>query len=264
MEKDENINNKNYQGYNDNQRKNNVDNEDEQLFVLMKEADKNRNRYLFVSTLIVVIIVFLVIYLSFKGDYLKSVTHENLVKAPPTNRIIGARITDEDEINDDDKENIPKEKGKTDIIFDNYIYLINQFPITDEVGKGLEGEFKMQDIKVEHSSSDIGRKIDVTLEKMPETDLEEDWVKVYLTRNGDDIQNCYRSTNRIKTFNEYTRTSALEDKVILYSGTITSQDFANQFTNYRLRMWISEDVNLVNQNYDPKTFVARLIVSVHD
>ena len=257
MEKDENINNKNYQGYNDNQRnnpsqrKNTVDNEDEQLLALMKKADKNRNRYLFVSTLIVVIIVFLVIYLSFNGDYLKSLTHENLVKAPPTNRIIGARIDD-------------KEQGKTDIIFDNYIYLINQFPITDEVGKGLEGEFKIQDIKVEHSSSDIGRKIDVTLEKMPETDLEEDWVKVYLTRNGDDVANCYRSTNRIKTFNEYTRTSASEDKVILYSGTITSQDFANQFTNYRLKMWISEDVNLVNQNYDPKTFVARVIVSVHD
>ena len=103
-------------------------------------------------------------------------------------------------------------------------------------------------------------KYNITLEKLKESDLANDWVKVYLVNEGVDIPNCIRETGRIKTFNEYSLYNGNSDEIILYSGMVTPEDAKRGYKDYTLRMWISEDVKVVNQNYEERSIVARVNV----
>lgn len=144
----------------------------------------------------------------------------------------------------------------------NYIYLINQFPIKDEVGKSLQGDKHTNDFKLRMNERATGVKYTITIEKLDGSDLDERWAKIFLVNDGVDVANCYRSTNRVKTFNEYQTYNGNEKERILYEGVVSSAEALRGYKDFTLRMWISEDLKLNNSNYlsETKTFKARINV----
>lgn len=210
--------------------------------------NKGKGKILHIFAIFIVIISFVVIYLSFTRTYLTGQIYIDVIPKQPMNNIKGI---EEDPI---------AYVYTTDKSYGNNIYLINQFPISDEVGKNLEGKNKTFDFRLEFNGKTAGVNYEITLEKMAGTDLVEDWVKVYLEEEGKGI-NCYRTSGRIKTYNEYSKYASSKNEIVLYKGKVTEKDLKAGFRNFRFRMWISEDVKVENNNYESKSFIAR--VNVH-
>ena len=144
----------------------------------------------------------------------------------------------------------------------NYIDLVNQFPIKDEVGKSLQGEKHTQDFKLRFNDKAVGVRYVITAEKLPGSDLANEWTKLFLVNDGEDVLNCYRTNNRVKSFDEYDTYNSNPNEVILYEGVISSSEATRGYKNFTFRMWVSEDMNLVNSNYlsENKTFKTRINV----
>ena len=217
---------------------------------------KRYNKIFAFLAFITIVTIYLVISLS--GNYMKDVLYHDDIIAQPVNNI--RSIEEIVDIDDKDKEN----DGYFEYVFTedktigDYIYLVNQFPISDEVGRELEGKYKTFNFKLKFNEKSVGIKYNITLEKLPESDLANDWVKVLLVNEGKDVPNCIRSNGRIKTYNEFDNYKNQE--VLLYSGTVTEAEARRGYKNYTLRMWISEDVKVVNEDYEKHTFVARVNV----
>ena len=147
----------------------------------------------------------------------------------------------------------------------NYIYLINQFPISDEVGRSLEGEYKTFDFKLKFNENARGVNYIITLEKLSNSDIDNSWVKVYLENEGKALDTSIRTTGRIKTYNEYPPYKNKANEIILSQGTLSYAEAKRGYKNYRLRMWITEDLKITNENYyESKTIVARINVYASD
>ncbi len=224
---------------------------------------KRYNKLFAILIFITIVAIYLVISLS--GNYLKErLYHDDNIKQPINNIKSIEKIVDE---TDDGNNNSSTEKNAyfeyvftEDKSLGDYIYLTNQFPTSDEIGKKLEGKYKTYNFKLRFNDASVGVKYNITLEKLKESDLANDWVKVYLVNEGVDIPNCIRETGRIKTFNEYSLYNGNSDEIILYSGMVTPEDAKRGYKDYTLRMWISEDVKVVNQNYEERSIVARVNV----
>ena len=227
---------------------------------------KRYNKLFAVLAFITIIAIYLVISLS--GNYLKDVLYHDENIEQPVNNI---KSIEEETKDDEDNQNKGTNDNKSsseyfeyvfteDKTMGDYIYLTNQFPITDEIGKKLEGKYKTYNFKLKFNEVSVGVKYNITLEKMKESDISDDWVKVYLVNEGKDISNCIRSNGRIKTYNEYKKYNNKSDEIILYSGTVTQEEAKRGYKDYTLRMWISEDVQVVNQDYEKHSIVARVNV----
>lgn len=207
-----------------------------------------RNKLLYTLTIVIIAICFFEIILT--GSFMRDKIYIDVVSNQPMNNIKAADRELIEYVYTEDKT-----QG-------NYIYLLNQFPIKDEIGKGLDGQFKTFDFKIEFSKMSVGVNYEITLEKLSGTNLEEDWVKVYLTREGKGI-NCYRKNGRVKTYNEYSKFNGNKE-ISLFKSVVTSDDVQKGFREFRLRMWISEDVTVENTDYLVKTFIARVNVHATD
>ncbi len=148
------------------------------------------------------------------------------------------------------------------------INLTKQFPISDEEGAGwtnssLSGSV-MTFTVVGHDSS--GKGIDYTIKAVPgdipapetigkeenvqRTSLNDNEVKIYLKQtsheNGSAADIIY--DNSYKKVSEKSDNSALQAGVTLGTGHITSKSKATEQTDkYELRMWISDDVIIEDQ-----------------
>lgn len=219
---------------------------------MRKDSNKKKmvkNKYQYIVMMILTFIVFLVIYLSFDKLLIEKI-YVDIMPKQPMNNIRGIENDPVAYIYTEDK------------TYGNYIYMVNQFPTKDEVGKELEGQFKTFDFKFEFNEKALGVDYVVTLEKMPETDLDETWVKAYLTNEGVAVNNCFRANGRIKTYNEYEKYNNNKNEIILYRAKVTENDLKRGYRNFRFRMWISEDVYVNNKNYESKKIVARVNVHV--
>ena len=160
----------------------------------------------------------------------------------------------------------PKSTPSDDIVFEydynsaNYIDLYNLFPMSDEVGKNLVGDKHTQDFKLRFNSSAVGVKYTITMEKLDGSDLEESWAKAYLVRENVGVSNCFRTTGKVKTFNEYANYKGNPKEKILYEGTVTSAMATRGYEDYTFRMWVSEDVRVYNEDFLSKTFKTRINV----
>ena len=237
---------------------------------------KRKNKLLYISTLIIIIIVFLVIFLS--SDCMKKIIYVDNLLNQPINNI--RNVVKEQPIDNDNKQNNnknnnnngnknnvkPNSESPIKYVYEeneengNYIYLINQFPIKDELGKTLEGNYEKFDFKLEFKNAALGASYDITLKKTENSDLENSWIKVYLERDKQVLNECVRNTGRIKTFNDYLPYSNRSDEIIIYQGVVNKQDIQKGYHDYTLRMWISEDVKVVNEEYKSKTIGASVNV----
>ena len=214
---------------------------------------KRKNKLLYFLTMLVILIIFLVIFLF--GRHIKDqIFIDSLPKQPINN--IRSIVREED----NPKGNPFEYVYTTDKTYGNYIYMINQFPMQDEVGRKLEGAYKTFDFKLELDDNAAGINYVITLEKLAKSDLPNDWVKVYLENEGKGINNTFRNNGRVKTFNEYTQYKGKKNEIIMLKGTVTESEAKRGYKEFRLRMWISEDVKVYNEEYKGRTIVARVNV----
>lgn len=223
----------------------------------MKEEKKQRRqRVEYTLTMLVILIVFLVIYLS--GNYLKSLIYSNNVYKPPVNNIFSTN--QEAPVEDPIVFIYDEDKDKT-----NVIRLYNQFPIADEVGMALVGEYRTHDFKIRLNTKAVGVKYQITAEKLDASDFDENFMKLYLEMNGKGINNCFRENGgRIKHFTEYSKYKDRYNERILYEGTISSAEARRGYIDFTFRMWVSEDLVKINEDYLSQTFLARINVYATD
>ena len=235
---------------------------------------KDRNSLIYLSTIIVVIIVYLVIYLFGmavrRSIYQDSSSYEHNLPKQPVNNIISV----DDECSHDNGNNNQNNNGnnnhckkdKDKIVFEydynegNYIYLINQFPTSDEDGMNFVGDKYTQDFKLKFNENARGVSYTITAEKLEESDLEDDWIKLYLEADGEGIANCFRENGRIKTFNEYLNYSTSDNEKVLYHGVVSAEEARRGHKDFTYRMWISEDVMVNNEEYPIKTIKVKINV----
>lgn len=210
---------------------------------------KKKSRILHILAIAVILISFSVVYLSITGTFLTGQIYVDVIPKQPTNNIKG--------IEGDPIAYV----YTTDKTYGNNIYLTNQFPISDEVGKNLEGKYKTFDFELEFNEKSIGINYEITLEKMSGSNLADDWIKVYLEEEGKGLSNCYRSNGRIKTYSDYAKYKGKNNEIVLYKGTVSDKNINGKYRSFRFRMWVSEDVNINDGNYMNKSFIAR--VNVH-
>lgn len=220
---------------------------------------KNRSRLVYLLTMIVILIVFLVIYLS--GCLLKKLIYSNNVVKQPVNNIYSLEKEQED---GNEKKETTQFTFEWDNDKTNVIRLYNQFPIRDEVGMALAGEYKTHDFKLKFNTKAVGVKYYITAERLVNSDFDENYMKLYLENEGKPIDNCFRESGRIKHFVEYETYQNKSDERILYTGTITAAEAKRGYKEFTFRMWVSEDLVKINEDYLSQTFLARINVHATD
>ena len=224
-----------------------------------ENTKKNRSRLVYLLTMIVILIVFLVIYLS--GCLLKKLIYSNNVVKQPVNNIYSLEKEQED---GNEKKETTQFTFEWDDDKTNVIRLYNQFPIRDEVGMALAGEYKTHDFKLKFNTKAVGVKYYITAERLVNSDFDENYMKLYLENEGKPIDNCFRESGRIKHFVEYETYQNKSDERILYTGTITAAEAKRGYKEFTFRMWVSEDLVKINEDYLSQTFLARINVHATD
>ena len=133
----------------------------------------------------------------------------------------------------------------------NGINLINQFPTPDEKGKLFEGVNYVYNFTLILGSKTKGAYYELTAIENQDNNLDPSYVKIYLEKNGQAVPFTIRENGRVKTFNEFSGSTheGAEGKVIL-SDYVTEEDVNTGKIEFKLRMWVSEDVKVNETNYE--------------
>ena len=143
------------------------------------------------------------------------------------------------------------------------IYLVNQFPTRDEVGKLFKGTNYVYSFSLLLGKKTEGAYYEVTVIPNDNNTLDQNYVKVYLEKNEKGVDLSYRPNGRVKIYTEYENSKNGINGKVIYKGYVTKEDVIAGKINFVMRMWISEDINLteeVMKNYMNKTFSARVNV----
>lgn len=136
---------------------------------------------------------------------------------------------------------------------ENGITLSDAVPMQDSNGMTLTGQNNTFDFSVTATISGSGSttiNYAITAVTEPDTLLTDEYVKVYLTNSSDTATTNF--TGGAKKVSTLTKTSsdasgAPDGQFILESGTFT----AGRTDQYKLRMWVSADYPVDQQNVDP-------------
>ncbi len=146
------------------------------------------------------------------------------------------------------------------------ISIDDAYPISDTQGKAQTGEGKVFDFKI-NSDNDLDATIpyEVTARKKSDSTLDEDAVKIYLTKVSGDTE----EEVLLDKYSELPQT----DKVLasthvektIYNGKVPANQTETYEQNFRLRMWIDKDVNFSplpdgTYPYNDKTFTITVNV----
>ena len=139
------------------------------------------------------------------------------------------------------------------------ISLTDAYPVADSIGKVQVGEGKVFDFKVTSNismNSSIGYQ--VTARKKTGSTLANSAVKVYLTEVNGTEQELLLSK-----YSELSQTDKVDiskyDERILYEGTVPANT-SNYEKNFRLRMWVSDDIDFSDGSMNDKTFTLTVNV----
>lgn len=135
----------------------------------------------------------------------------------------------------------------------NFIELINTFPVDDEIGKNLAGKNEYFDFVVSVGFSDKVKKkkiaYDISLVPVPTNTLEQKYVKINLLENSKSILIDGKDVVR---FSELKDSKNRPGAKILYSNIVTS----DEVNKYVFRMWVSEDYKVDSVSRSFKVLVA--------
>ncbi len=152
----------------------------------------------------------------------------------------------------------------------NGIRIEDALPTLDEQGKILSSSNEYFDFSVTATSANSALTYEITVLKDPDSTLEEEWLKVYLTTFEGSQEVPTSLTNRsgvVATYNQLsdTKNSLLEGKTIYY-GTVDSGEI-NYGRKFRLRMWVKvpeqldfDYSTLANKQFSLKVNVAATTV----
>ena len=145
---------------------------------------------------------------------------------------------------------------------ENGIYLVNQFPTPDEEGKLFEGRNYVYNFTLLVGKKTTGAYYELTAVENIDNTLNPSYVKLYLEKNGQGVPMTYKQNGRVKVFTDYVGSThdGTEGKV-LYSANVTKEDIEKGKIEFKLRMWVSEDVtiNETNMNsYNNRKFGVRV------
>lgn len=153
------------------------------------------------------------------------------------------------------------------------INITNAYPVEDSVGKAYSTENYVFDFKITASLPGTNSiPYEVTAEKKEDSTLDESAVKIYLVKvNGSSEEECPLTVNNgtVKKFSELTNTELTtnSNEKTIFTGVATGLNYEQ---NFRLRMWISNDVDFAGVEqpdgsmlypYSGKTF--KTIVNVY-
>lgn len=119
------------------------------------------------------------------------------------------------------------------------IYISNMAAMPDDVGKKLTGKNNYFDFSVSGDLKNNAVKYSILLKKDNDSTLEDNKVKIYLTRlNGSNESEVY---DNIPLYSELSDIEVKDNNYkVLFEKTYNN--FTTEFNdNYRLRMWISEN-----------------------
>lgn len=132
----------------------------------------------------------------------------------------------------------------------NGITITDALPTTDANGKLLTGNNNAFDFKVlATTTGNTSLPYEITARKKADSTAPEDAIKIYLTEVGTDTETpaplTLKDTN-VTRFSELNQTSvAVTDGTIektIYNGSVPANS-TNYEKNFRLRMWIADDVD---------------------
>lgn len=125
----------------------------------------------------------------------------------------------------------------------NGISIDNAHPISDEIGKILSGSREYFDFNISSKSKTTDLAYEITISKSDDSDLDEKYVKIYLTTFDGGIEkpvDIIPNTDEVITYDKLSNTnnSLLGGKVI-FSETIEkgTESYEKKF---RIRMWIAD------------------------
>ena len=144
----------------------------------------------------------------------------------------------------------------------NGINLVNQFPTPDEKGKLFEGPFYVYNFSMLVGKKTVGAYYEITAVPGDDNTLNPEWVKVYLEKSNKGVDSAFRDNGKVKVFTDYENSLHEEAKgKVLYSGTITNEDINKGKIEFKLRMWVSEDIKVDENNiesFNNKKFGVRV------
>ena len=139
------------------------------------------------------------------------------------------------------------------------ISLTEAYPVADSIGKVQVGEGKVFDFKVTSNiSMNSNISYQVTVRKKTGSTLANSAVKVFLTELNGTEQELLLSK-----YSELSQTDKVDiskyDERILYEGTVPANT-SNYEKNFRLRMWVSDDIDFSDGSMNDKTFTLTVNV----
>ena len=145
---------------------------------------------------------------------------------------------------------------------ENGIKLVNQFPTPDEKGKLFEGVNYVYNFTLIVGSKTDGVNYELTAVENDDNSLDPSYVKVYLEKNGKAVPFSLRDNGKVKTFDEYKMaTNEGEEGKVILNDYVTKEDASKGKIEFKLRMWVSEDVKINENNmdkYNNKKFGLRI------
>ena len=144
----------------------------------------------------------------------------------------------------------------------NGINITDAIPIPDSSGKLLNGQGEYFDFSVSASTTNTDLSYEVVVLKDSESDIDDEWVKIYLTEfEGNDEKVVPLTSGTVPTYSilKDTTNKLLEGKTI-YFGEVKAGEVAYG-KKFRLRMWLSDSTGL---NYDSilgKTYKVKVNVA---
>lgn len=131
----------------------------------------------------------------------------------------------------------------------NGINLVNQFPTRDEVGKLFEGKNYIYTFTLIIGKKTVGAYYELTAVENNDNTLNPNYVKLYLEKNGTGVDMSYNDNKRVKVFTDYSK-SEHDDAVgkVIYKGYISDEDAKRGKIDFKMRMWVSEDVRVNETN----------------
>ena len=158
-----------------------------------------------------------------------------------------------------------KDEGK--VVFSYYekpgigngIQLEDQFPISDAEGRALRGDKSVFEFKLLLNEKSVGVRYTIVVEKLVNSDLRNDLVKLYLESNGKEISNVVRENGSIKSFTEYNDYRKRATQKVLCTGTITRAEANRGYKDFAFKMWLSDELPLDENDYGRK-FLTRINV----
>lgn len=148
-----------------------------------------------------------------------------------------------------------------DAFLGNGINIENALPTSDERGKILNSTSQYFDFSVNALATIAPLSYQVVVIKQDNSTFKEENVKIYLTlRNGttETPSPLVLDGSKVVTYNQLQNSINNEGKVV-YNGVVPkSESEYNQ--SFRLRMWISEGVDVVGESFSNKTFSVKVKV----